>query len=144
MGRIIAPVSLPELSSPLAYFADFPMSGTAKKQAPRIARPAARYWKGKAPKGVVEVDSDSEEEDEQPELDADGDVPIGGDQEFDQDDEEPDETASRPVKSMNIALKDVNISNGRVIVGGRDESGRTQIEQEEGMSHFSNTLNSHI
>ena len=39
------------------------MQPARKKDAPRIARPAVRYWKGKAPKGVVEVhesDSDSD------------------------------------------------------------------------------------
>ena len=38
-----------------------------KKQAPRLARPAIRYWKGKAPKGAADVnESDSEAEEEVP------------------------------------------------------------------------------
>jgi microfibrillar-associated protein 1 len=59
------------------------MSTTAgRKQAPRPARPAARYWKGKAPKGIKEADSDSDEEDTREKLDNGGDVPLGGEQEF--------------------------------------------------------------
>ena len=56
------------------------MSG--RKQAPRPARPAARYWKGKAPKGIKEADSESDEEDTREQLDNGGDVPLGGEQEF--------------------------------------------------------------
>ncbi|KAK0198042.1 splicing factor, Prp19-binding domain-containing protein [Armillaria mellea] len=105
-----------------------------RKQAPRLARPAARYWKGKAPKGVAEVDSDSEEE--APEVEEDGDVLIGGEQDIVQEDDEDLPTAQNvskaKIKSMNVSLKDVNISkDGKVIVAGRDESGRTALEDEE-------------
>lgn len=109
------------------------MSG-ARKPAPRIARPAARYWQGKAPKGIVDVDSDSDAEEEQ--VMEEGDVPIGGDQDIvDEDDEEMQLRTDAPksMKSMNVTLKDVNISkDGKVIVGGREESGRTLEEEEEG------------
>ncbi|KAK0232813.1 splicing factor, Prp19-binding domain-containing protein [Armillaria fumosa] len=105
-----------------------------RKQAPRLARPAARYWKGKAPKGVAEVDSDSEEE--APEVEEEGDVLIGGEQDIVQEDDEDLPTAQNvsraKIKSMNVSLKDVNISkDGKVIVAGRDESGRTALEDEE-------------
>ena len=118
------------------------MSGAAKKQAPRLARPAARYWKGKAPKGVVEVDSDSDEDEnaDEPQLEEEGDVLIGGEGieiggESDEDHELPTHAPNlKPVKAMNIALKDVNIStDGRVVVSGRDESGKTEMEEDEGM-----------
>jgi hypothetical protein len=112
---------------------------TTKKQAPRLARPAARYWKGKAPKGVAEVDSDSDDEGhEQDVLAEDGDVPVSGEQEFlDNDDEGEDiplRAEAKPnVKSMNVTLRDVNISkDGKVIVAGREESGRTEVEEDEG------------
>ncbi|KAH8834884.1 splicing factor, Prp19-binding domain-containing protein [Flagelloscypha sp. PMI_526] len=119
------------------------MSGAAKKQAPRLARPAARYWKGKAPKGVVEVDSDSDEDEnaEEQQLEEEGDVLIGGEGieiggESDEDNELPTHAPNvKPVKAMNIALKDVNIStDGRVVVSGRDESGKTEMEEDEGSS----------
>ncbi|KAK0464173.1 splicing factor, Prp19-binding domain-containing protein [Armillaria novae-zelandiae] len=105
-----------------------------RKQAPRLARPAARYWKGKAPKGVAEVDSDSEEE--APDVEEEGDVLIGGEQDIVQEDDEDLPTAQNvsraKIKSMNVSLKDVNISkDGKVIVAGRDESGRTALEDEE-------------
>ncbi|KAJ7630428.1 splicing factor, Prp19-binding domain-containing protein [Roridomyces roridus] len=98
---------------------------TARKQAPRLAAPAVRYWKGKAPKGALEqADSDSEQEEE----DAEDIVP---------EDDEEDEASRPPVplaqkKSMNVALRDVNIStDGKVIVAGREESGRTLEEEED-------------
>ncbi|KAK0446416.1 splicing factor, Prp19-binding domain-containing protein [Desarmillaria tabescens] len=110
------------------------MSSAPRKQAPRLARPAARYWKGKAPKGVAEVDSESDEE--APEVEEEGDVLIGGEQDIVQEDDEDLPTAQNVpkarIKSMNVALKDVNISkDGKVIVAGRDESGRTALEDEE-------------
>ncbi|KAJ3997896.1 splicing factor, Prp19-binding domain-containing protein [Lentinula boryana] len=115
------------------------MSGKPK-QAPRLARPAARYWAGKAPKDVVEADSDTEEEEEEEAQIEAGDVNIGGEQEIIQEgDEDEDEEVDMPMKkdvlkskSMNIALRDVNISKeGKVIVAGREESGKTALEEDE-------------
>jgi microfibrillar-associated protein 1 len=115
------------------------MHGTRKAPAPRQARPAQRYFRGKAPKGVEAVDSDSDSEAdeqlEQQQSDA-GDVPIGGDmeQDYDEDGKEEDEEhvvrKANPSlgKTMNVSLKSVSISNGKVIVDGRAESGRTDME----------------
>lgn len=115
------------------------MSSTARRQAPRPARPAARYWKGKAPKGAADLPSSEEEdEDEAQEVEEEGDVPLGGEQlisglgEGEGEDDE-DEGVSRPkgtkVGKMSVALRDVNISKeGKVIVGGKDEVGRTALE----------------
>ncbi|KAF8912904.1 splicing factor, Prp19-binding domain-containing protein [Gymnopilus junonius] len=95
------------------------MSSSTRKSAPRLARPAVRYWKGKAPKGAAEIDSDSEVE-ETPDL------------------EEGDFTGvviQREIssaKAISITLKDVSVSKeGKVIVAGREESGRTVLEEEE-------------
>lgn len=116
------------------------MSTAPRKDAPRLARPAARYWKGKAPKGAAEVQSDSDEdEDNDEQLEQQEDVALGGEflaQEGDEDDLQlrtVDE--SKPIKSMNISLREVDISkDGKVIVAGREESGRTALEEEEGMA----------
>ena len=67
------------------------MSSAPRKPAPRLARPAARYWKGKAPKGVdaTAADSDDSDVEEAPEVEEEGDVlirDIAG-----EDDEEEDE-----------------------------------------------------
>jgi hypothetical protein len=113
------------------------MSGVARKQAPRLARPAARYWKGKAPKGVADVPSDSDE-DESPEVEEEGDVLIGGEQDIVEEDDEGVSLRKQPikaVKSMNVSLKDVNISrDGKVTVAGREESGRTAMEEDGELS----------
>lgn len=103
---------------------------TAKKQAPRLARPAVRYWKGKAPKGVTEAESDSDAEEEQQPYLEEGDVPI--DEEDVDDLEIRQQTKAAAPKALNIALKDVAVSKeGKVIVAGREESGRTVEEDEE-------------
>lgn len=110
----------------------------ARKPAPRLPKPASRYWKGKAPKGAVDVQSDSDyEEDEQPTGD-DGDVPLSGDQYIEGEEEEEmsfrtaEHVEQKTLKTMNVSLRDVNISKeGKVIVAGREESGRT-LEEEEG------------
>ena len=108
-----------------------------KKQAPRLARPAIRYWKGKAPKGAADVnESDSEAEEEVPSDREAGDVPMGDDYADEEDEDLPvrQEPGAAPPRAMNIALKDVSVSKeGRVTVAGRDESGRTALEEEEGM-----------
>jgi len=106
---------------------------TGRKQAPRLPRPAVRYWKGKAPKGVAEVDSDSDVEEEAPSH-LEGDVPLGDDED-DEDDfgdlSTKQERISLAPKAINIALKDVTVSKeGKVIVAGREESGRTAREEE--------------
>jgi len=112
---------------------DSTMSSAPRKPAPRLARPAARYWKGKAPKGAGEAPSDSDEEEEVQHAEEEGDVQIGN-QDFgeeEDEDEPPIRAVTKPVttKSINVALKDVNISKeGKVIVAGREESGRTELE----------------
>ena len=106
------------------------MSTAVRKPAPRLARPAERYWKGKAPKGAAEVESDSEAEEPPSHLEE-GDVPL------DEDIEEAEFTnagvkrEATAAKALNIALKDVSVSKeGKVIVAGRAESGRTALEEE--------------
>lgn len=111
----------------------YTMQPARKKDAPRIARPAVRYWKGKAPKGVVEVHESDSDSDNPPQDAEPIDVPITG-VEDDGEDEEADKEDIVPQmkvqKSMNVALRNVDISKeGRVIVDGREESGRTIVEQ---------------
>jgi microfibrillar-associated protein 1 len=105
------------------------MSTQPRKPAPRLARPAQRYWKGKAPKGVVEAASESEsEEGDEREEQIPGDVPFDGDEEDDDEVGVPKELKGAGTKSMNVALRDVKLEGGKVIVGGRMESGRTEME----------------
>ena len=107
------------------------------KAAPRPAQPAQRYFRGKAPRGaaaVSESDSDSEQDnDEQNEAD----VPIGGDVSADDEDDQARDDIPKfdaASRGMNVSLKNVNISvTGKVIVDGREESGRTLMEQGEFM-----------
>ncbi|KAI0321005.1 splicing factor, Prp19-binding domain-containing protein [Amylostereum chailletii] len=114
------------------------MSTAARKQAPRPARPVGRYWKGKAPKGAADLPSSDEEDEEDPqELEEEGDVALSGDQDFlagaagEDEEDEGDAGKGRKVGKMSIALRDVNISkDGKVIVAGREEVGRTAAEEE--------------
>ncbi|KAI1787817.1 splicing factor, Prp19-binding domain-containing protein [Ganoderma leucocontextum] len=118
---------------------------STRQPAKRMPRPAARYWKGKAPKGAdaAPSESDEEEETDAQEAQEEGDVSIsdvGGGEDEDEDEEaEEDGLEVRPavgkrVKgAITVALKDVTVSReGRVIVAGKDESGRTAVELEEG------------
>lgn len=106
------------------------MSTAARKAAPRIARPAARYWRGKAPKGVVDVGSESDsDEGGQEKAVEEGDVPVDDEEEDDEQELHIQHGPRSQAKAMNIALKDVDISkDGKVIVAGREESGRTMME----------------
>ena len=119
------------------------MQTSRKKDAPRLARPAARYWKGKVPKGVAEAqDSDSDYDEETQEQQAE-DVPIGdiSADEGEEDELVVQEQKTEIKKSMNVALRNVNISTeGKVVVDGREESGRTIMEQEGISSSFILTL----
>ncbi|KAG1749622.1 microfibrillar-associated protein MFAP1, Zn finger, CCHC type protein [Suillus paluster] len=110
-----------------------------RKHTSKPTRAAGRYWKGKAPKGAAEFPSDSDEDDEeQREVQEEGDVLIAGEQDIVEDDDDDEETTlpvktgqGRVAKTMNLTLKDVNISKeGKVIVAGREESGRTKLEED--------------
>ena len=111
------------------------MSTVVRKQAPRPARPVGRYWRGKAPKDAAEVASESEEDvGEGEEGEEDEDVLIGDIKKEEGDDDDDEAPAQRGPKAqvttkINIAIKDVDISEeGKVIVAGRQESGRTRME----------------
>lgn len=109
-----------------------------RRPAPRLARPAERYWKGKLPKGVDVAQGESESEEESQERDTDDlvqDIPlraVGSNEEEDEiSRQEITSRAKMKQKSISVALKDVKVSSeGRVTVAGRSESGRTK---EEGM-----------
>ncbi|KAF9454943.1 hypothetical protein P691DRAFT_620767, partial [Macrolepiota fuliginosa MF-IS2] len=126
-----------------------------RKQAPRLPRPAVRYWKGKAPKGVAELESDSDveeqAEDEFEQQHEEGDVLIqeAGDVDMGESEgEEEDEGMQLPKvkmdakgKIMRVALKDVSVSKeGAVVVAGRLESGRTEMEDGGMFFYFTNLV----
>lgn len=114
----------------------------SRQPAKRLPRPAARYWKGKAPKGADAALSESDEEEavDEQEVQEEGDVSIsdvGGEEEDEEEEEDGLEVrpaVGRQVKgAITVALKDVSVSrDGKVIVGGKAESGRTAVELEEG------------
>jgi microfibrillar-associated protein 1 len=112
------------------------MATTVRKQAPRLARPAGRYWKGKAPKGAADLSSDESDEEKEEVPQEEGDVAFAGEQEFlhtENDDEEKEEEEEGRKRyrtgRMSVALKNVNISKeGNVIVAGKQEVGRTEAE----------------
>lgn len=99
-----------------------------RKTAARLARPAARYWKGKAPKGADALPSDSEDEDEeQAEELEEGDEAI---EDIEEEGLDVRQEAPRAAgRGLNVTLRDVNISKeGKVIVAGKEqvESGELQ------------------
>ena len=120
------------------------MNTSKRPTAPRQAKPAQRYFPGKAPKGAAaasDSDESSGEDANEAQLEE-GDVPLSGDQAIsgDEEDEGVGDTATKTsaiataagvsAKSMNVNLQNVNIMDGKVIVDGRAESGRTEMEGE--------------
>lgn len=105
---------------------------STKKPAPRLARPAHRYYKGKAPKDAGDALSSDEEEPER-------DLQVEADEEaigsFGDDDAEnfiaPKSAIEKNLKPLRVALGNVEVKDGRVIVDGQLESGRTLVEQGE-------------
>ncbi|GJJ13965.1 hypothetical protein Clacol_008222 [Clathrus columnatus] len=111
---------------------------TRKKDAPRHARPVGRYWKGRAPKGVDEIQDDLDSEVDEAE-------PIGTEDVLLQDDFQlnVDDRQSNPAiihKVINIALKDVNISQeGKdihdlersVIEGSSSDETTEEVDEDE-------------
>lgn len=98
-------------------------------------RPVARYRKGQAPANAgIASDSDSDAEEQQEEVKAES-----------TEDEKP--VVSRAARGeskakMNVALKQVEVdSQGAVKVGGKDEVGRTQAE-DEGSSEYGELMRS--
>ncbi|GAA5828440.1 hypothetical protein JCM3770_001185, partial [Rhodotorula araucariae] len=90
-------------------------------------RPAARYRPGKAPVPLPADDSSDDDNDNPHQHLHDPDAHDHGLTEF-----AAPRTASDPAK-FNVALRQVEVDHaGKVRVGGRDESGKTQYESSEG------------
>ena len=107
-----------------------------RKQAARLAKPAARYWKGKAPQGLADVEPDSDSDDEEEQRDGleEGDVALDEEMNVEEEGEGMTLQKKQMVRTgaMSIALKDVAVSKeGKVKVAGRDEVGRTALERRE-------------
>ncbi|GAB1519273.1 hypothetical protein RhiTH_002339 [Rhizoctonia solani] len=108
------------------------MQTTRKPAAVRPAQAAGRYWKGKAPKGVDAAalsDSDSDEAaqdvgEDQEEIE---------EEEFELAGQEEDSKANvrKGVAKMSVALRDVEVKDGKVIVGGQEEESEESEEEEE-------------
>ena len=99
---------------------------SSRKQAPRPAKPAARYWKGKVPKGVTEVASDSDADEEDVVNEDDGDVFIGGEQDIVE-----EEDTAQAAKEIKFSLKEVKLPTvEKVIKSERDVSVEPPAEEE--------------
>ncbi|KAF8741687.1 Microfibril-associated/Pre-mRNA processing, partial [Rhizoctonia solani] len=108
------------------------MQTTRKPAAVRPAQAAGRYWKGKAPKGADAAalsDSDSDEAaqdvgEDQEEIE---------EEEFELAGQEEDSKANvrKGVAKMSVALRDVEVKDGKVIVGGQEEESEESEEEEE-------------
>jgi len=95
-------------------------------------RPAARYRPGKAPVPVADSDSDADDDDQQQHQQADDDDDKGDADEDLAEFSAPQSRNKQQHGSLNVALKQVEVQDGKVRVGGKDESGRTQMESSEG------------
>lgn len=100
------------------------MQNARKPAAPRPARAAGRYWKGKAPKGVdasalSDSDSDAAQEEggEDQEAIDEEEFELGGK------DEVEAVGVKKSVAKMSVALRDVDVRDGKVYVGGQEGEG---------------------
>lgn len=102
-------------------------TASTRKPAVRPARPVARYWKGRAPKGVAEVASDSDQDGADVAREEEEDVLIEEEEflEIEQDEDTP----SVPTKGLNLVLNDVNLAD-KVIIDGMQQSEAANDEGE--------------
>ncbi|KAJ1311599.1 hypothetical protein OPQ81_010076 [Rhizoctonia solani] len=108
------------------------MQTTRKPAAARPAQAAGRYWKGKAPKGVDTSALSDSDSDEAPQD-------VGEDQEAIEEEEfelagqeeESKANVRKGVAKMSVALRDVEVKDGKVIVGGQEEEESEESEEEE-------------
>lgn len=111
------------------------MSTAKRPTAPRQAKPAQRYFRGKAPVNAGGPNPDSDENSDEEEGNEPMELDAGEGAEDDEEDDGGVVIQQRPKqmgvgKSMNVTLRDVNITEGKVIVAGREEVGRTEMEGE--------------
>ncbi|KAG8818651.1 hypothetical protein FRC17_010759 [Serendipita sp. 399] len=123
-----------------------------RRQAPRPARPVQRHFAKKAPKDARDPDASSDEEEEaeqhhqqqhqyQQASHAGEETSIQQIGEYGKDEDEEEEEGGGMVvhrqgkkpakpKAVRVALGNVEIKDGRVLVNGLEESGRTLVEQQ--------------
>jgi microfibrillar-associated protein 1 len=109
------------------------MASIARKPAPRHAKPAQRHFAKKAPTDARGIDESSEEEQEQEIIDEEQGLEIGafGDEADAQSFTSPVKVAERGTRPVKVALGNVLVEDGRVIVDGQVESGKTIVEQRK-------------
>ncbi|KAG8824944.1 hypothetical protein FRC19_000773 [Serendipita sp. 401] len=115
-----------------------------QQQAPRLARPAQRHFAKKAPRNARDVDDESTDEEQehqqqqfqdQQQQQEDESVAVG---EYGEGEEEEGMVLAgkkagkekAKAKGVRVALGNVQIKDGRVLVNGLEESGRTLVEQQ--------------
>lgn len=109
----------------------FAMATLPRKPAPRPAKPAHRHFARKAPKDARDLDESSEEEQEQAVVEEQSDVEIGTfTNELDsQTFAGAGKTQEKGAKALKVALGNVQVQDGKVIIDGKAESGKTLVEQ---------------
>lgn len=109
------------------------MASIARKPAPRHAKPAQRHFAKKAPTDARGLDESSDEEQEQEIIGEEQDLEIGafGNEVDAQSFTSPVKVVERGTKPLKVALGNVQVEDGRVIVDGQVESGKTIVEQRK-------------
>lgn len=109
------------------------MQTARKPAAPRPARAAGRYWKGKAPKGAEAAALSDSDSDAAPDNVGEDQEEIGEEEfELAGQDEEEKPSIKKGMAKMSVALRDVEVKDGKVYVGGEVE--------EEGMRESSDSV----
>ncbi|KAG8705165.1 hypothetical protein FRC09_003120 [Ceratobasidium sp. 395] len=110
------------------------MQTARKPAAARPARAAGRYWKGKAPKGVDASALSDSDSDAGQEEGVEGEEQEIGEDEFElavKDETDAAATVKKGVAKMSVALRDVDVRDGKVYVGGQEAEESEESEEEE-------------
>ncbi|KAI6032084.1 splicing factor, Prp19-binding domain-containing protein [Pisolithus microcarpus] len=99
-----------------------------RKYAKGPAKPAGRYWKGKAPKGA-ELASESEEEEELRTTEED--VPVAGEHEPRKDEEEDGAHDNFPTKPSALKGAKINVALKNIQIPREEEDEEESLEEED-------------
>ncbi|KAG9128229.1 hypothetical protein FRC07_002518 [Ceratobasidium sp. 392] len=110
------------------------MQTARKPAAARPARAAGRYWKGKAPKGAEASALSDSDSDAGQEEGVEGEEQEIGEDEFElavKDEADGATAVKKSVAKMSVALRDVDVRDGKVYVGGQEAEESEESEEDE-------------
>ena len=108
------------------------MASVARKTAPRPAKPVQRHFAKKGPTAAEDVDSSSDDEQGQAIVEKASDEEI---ETFDQEQDaqsfvSPNKPATQGARTVKVALANVNVKDGRVLVDEQVEAAQSIVAEQ--------------